>query len=675
MALAITWLVLTSWEPANAIVRGEPVHAISLFGEPRHGPDFQHFDYVNPNAPKGGTIVLPNKAFLTFDSFNPFIIKGTSAVGLGLTHDSLMVSGADEPASTYCLICETVELAPDNTWVEFKLHQNARFSDGSAITPEDIIFSFNILKDQGAPAYRFMLADVDRIESNGKDQVKFHFSTPDNRELPIIIGDIPVLSRAYWENGDFSETTLEPPVSSGPYEVEEFDVGRFVAYRRLDEYWAKDQPVNRGKFNFNSIRYEYFRDDDVRFEAFKKGIYEFRREVTSRIWKTGYDFPAALDNRVQKMEVPTILPMTVQSFFFNLRRPIFQDHRVRRAINYAFDFESLNRTQFYDAYIRQRSYWQTSELEAKDLPGAAERKVLDAYKHKVPPEIFSDPFIQPVTDGMGNVRKNLLAARDLLRETEWVERNGKLVDPDTGEQFAFEIMLVQASLDRVVLPFVQNLERLGMAVDLRIVDTSQYSNRINEFDFDMVSIVQRSSLTPGNELRDMWGSESATRPGSGNFGGVANPVIDSLIDQIINSPDHKTLVTLTRALDRILQWNHYRVLTYGAPNERYSFWTNLKYPKRHPATGLAFGDAVPVLWWHDPAAPDDASEMVSGLSTVTASYSQTLDNAATGSEKLEKDEGHSTMLVAAGAITAVFLIWFQLRRRAKNVERNPHRKP
>lgn len=659
-AIAVAAVILGPTS-GRALEKGRPVHALALHGEPQYGPDFTHFEYVNPDAPKGGTLTLPNKRFLTFDTFNSFNIKGTVAVYLGMMHDSLMTDGLDEPSTSYCLVCKTVEVAPDNSAVTFILRPEARFNDGSAITADDVAFSFNILVSDGSPVYRTIWADVDRVEVTDPTTITFHFKTNDRRDLPLTIGALPVLSKAYWEPRDFKDSSLDIPVVSGAYAIEEFDAGRFVQYGRVKDYWAQNLAVAKGMYNFDALRVEYFRDDDVRFEAFKRGVYEFRRENTSRLWATGYEFPAALDGRVTKEVVETILPMTIQHDSFNLRRAKFQDRRVRQAINYAFDFESLNRTLFYGLYERLGSYWQHSELEAKGLPSEAELKILEPLRDMIPPEVFTDVFVQPSTDGQGNVRDNLLAGRALLREAGLKEVDGKFIDPETGEQLAIEFLLVQAGLERVILPFTQNLQRMGIDATLRIVDTSQYTNRANDFDFDMAGYVQPMQLSPGSELRQFFGSETADQPGSLNWNGLKDPAVDALIDAIADAEDRETLVTAVRALDRVLRWNFYRVLTYGSGKELYAYWSNLKHPERHPKKGLGLGDYVPVLWWQDPNAPDDAQDIVAmGPATGDEQEAPSME-----SETAASESDPPYILVGIALTGVVLLLWNFVRRRNK----------
>ena len=599
--IAAALVVNAAFAPStNAMVLGKPVHALSLLGEPKYGPDFQNFDYVNPNAPKGGTIVVSSGAASTFDTFNPFTLKGVSAVNVGLLHETLMAGGLDEPSTGYCQICETVEIAADNTWVEFKLRPQAKFSDGSSITADDVSFSFTTLQEKGAPVFKLYWPNVAKVEVRDPLTVRFVFKDGTNRELPNILGQLPVLSKAYWSNRDFTATTLDIPVGSGAYTIDTFEVGRYIVYKRVPNYWAADLPVNRGSNNFDNIRVEYFRDNTVMFEAFKTGTFDFFPENTARRWATGYDFPAVKDGRVTKLEVTDGSPMNHQSLMLNLRRPLFQDRRVREAIGLAFDFEGMNKTVFYNQYQRLRSFWQRSELEAKGLPSEAELALLTPLKDNIPPEVFTKEFAWPANNTPDDLRNNLLRARQLLTEAGWEIKDGTL--QKDGKPFAFEILENSPTSETILNPWMQNLERLGIKATLRVIDITQFFNRMNEFDYDATTQPGGMSLSPGNEQSEYWGSESADRSGSQNYSGLKDPAVDTLIAKIIDAQDRPTLVAATRALDRVLTWNYTRVLTYSAPFDRFAYWDKLQKPEKIPLMGLGpTGLVIVGTWWINPA--------------------------------------------------------------------------
>lgn len=620
---ALAALSILSASPVDAIVRGHPVPAIALYGEPKYGPDFTHFDYVNPEAPKGGRYVKANEANLTFDTFNPYTVKGVAANGLQLLlYDTLMVPSQDEPASVYGLIAQSIEVAEDGGWVQFMLRPEARFADGTPITADDVVFSHEVLVAKASPAYRTMYANVAVAEALDTRTVRFTFKTKDDRKLPLLLAKyLPVLSKAYWEKRDFEATTLEIPVTNGPYAIAGFEVGKWISYRRRDDYWARDLPVNRGQFNFDEVRFEYFLDRDVAFEAFKTNGHDFRREVQARRWATEYNFPAALDGRVKKLEVNDILPTNVQPIYLNLRRPLFQDRRVRQAMNYAFDFESLNANLFYGAYERSRSYWRGSPLEATGTPDAAELALLEPFRDRIPAEVFTTPFTQPTTTGDGNARDNLLKARELLEAAGWELRGDVLTNAKTGAPFTFEFLIRQQGIERVFLPFLQNLERLGIKATLRMVDTSQYINRLNAFDFDVTNLVMSpNDLTPGIEQADKWGSAAADASGANNISGVKDPVVDALIERIVAAETYEDVTAATKALDRVLTWNYYQLLTYSSPAERYAFWSKLQMPAVMPALGLGemgefstgLGESTIALWWSAPSGADPAPTGVPG---------------------------------------------------------------
>ncbi len=568
-------------------------HGTSLVGEIKYPADFAHFDYVNPQAPKGGTVRLATIG--AFDSLHPFVLKGRSAIGLGLTFETLMTSSLDESDSFYGLIAESIEIPRDRSWVAFTLRPEARFHDGSPITTEDVIFSFEMLKTKGHPFYRGYYADVAKAEKVGPRKVRFLFSGGLNRELPAITGQLPVLSKAYFADKDFAKTTLQPILGSGPYRVETVDPGRSISYRRVADYWGRDLPVNRGRNNFERMRYDYYRDQTVALEAFKAHAYDFRAENSSKLWATGYASPARKKGLLRQEQLPDASPAGFQGFVFNLRRDKFRDRRVRQAISYAFDFEWSNRTLFYGQYKRLRSYFENSELAASGLPGAAELELLEPWRGKIPDEVFGQEYQAPKSDGSGNNRRGLRAAKKLLDAAGWKVKGGKLLDPKSGRPLEFEILLVQPSMERIVLPMTQFLKRLGITLHTRTVDTAQYQNRVDRFDFDMVSWRLGQALSPGNEQRDYWHSEFADIEGSRNLIGIKDPAVDALVQAIISAPDRATLVAACRALDRVLQWSHFAIPHFYLDAYRIAYWDRFGRPAKQPDYAVGFG-----TWWIDP---------------------------------------------------------------------------
>ena len=590
--LAVVLLLAASLLAVN-LATGAPVHGIALHGQPKYGPDFRHFDYVNPDAPKGGEARLA--AIGSFDTFNPFNIQGQAAAGIGQLFESLMTNSADEPFSEYGLIAESVEIAEDRGSVIFNLRPEAKFHDGSPITADDVLFSFETLKTRGSPFFRFYYANVAGVEKLGERRVKFTFNAGDNRELPLIMGQMPVLSQKYWQDRDFGVTTLEPPVGSGPYRIERFEPGRFIAYQRDADYWGKDLPVNRGLYNFGRIRYDYYRDVTVALEAFKAGAYDLRAENVAKHWATGYDFPALSRGLVKKETFPNQLPSGMQGFVYNLRRPLFQDPRVRRALAYAFDFEWSNRNLFHDQYIRTRSFFDNSELAARGLPSPEELVILEPLREQLPPEVFTTAYEPPTAVDSGQVRANMKKALELLQEAGWVFRDRKLVNAETGAPFRFELLINEPTWERIGLPFARNLERLGIEMTVRTVDSAQYENRVRDFDFDMVVHVWGQSLSPGNEQRDFWSSAAADQPGSRNLAGLENPAVDRLVEQVIAAPDRASLVARVRALDRALQWQFLVIPHWHIPYARIAYWDKFAYPAVIPLQGVQLN-----AWWIDP---------------------------------------------------------------------------
>jgi microcin C transport system substrate-binding protein len=582
--------------PAGAAPSTRTSHGIAMHGDLKYAPGFAHFDYVDPAAPKGGE--LKQAAVGTFDSFNPFIVRGNPAGGITRIYDTLMTPSADEPFSEYGLLAETIETPADRSWVAFTLRPGARWHDGEPITAEDVIWSFETLRTKGQPFYRAYYDGVAKVEKVGERTVKFTFKPGQNRELPLILGQLVVLPKHWWEGREFDSTALEPPLGSGAYKVESFDAGRRVVYRRVPDYWGKDLPVNVGRDNFDTIVVDYYRDDTVELEAFKAGEYDLRPESSSKAWATAYDFPAVKDGRVVKEEIPHSRPAGMQGFAFNLRRPLFQDPRVREALGLAFDFEWSNRTLFYDQYTRTRSYFDNSELAAKGLPSEGEKKLLEPLRGKVPEQIFTTEYQPPRTDGSGNNRENLKRAVDLLKQAgyEVDPKTRKLVDAKTGKPFEFEILLVSPLFERVVLPYAKSLERLGITAKVRTVDSAQYRRRLDTFDFDVVVGSFPESLSPGNEQRSFWGSAFADKPGSQNAIGIADPAIDTLVEAVIAAPDRKSLVDATRALDRVLQWGFYVVPNWHIPYDRLAYWDRFGRPAKVPEQGVQTD-----TWWVDPA--------------------------------------------------------------------------
>ena len=579
-------------------------HATAIREAPRYPADFPHYDHVNPNAPKGGTVRRASVGS-TFDSLNPFIVKGNPAAGIGLLFDTLTEDSPGEATASYGLVAEWIEVADDGSWTTFWLRPEARFHDGSPVTPEDVAFSLEILKTKGHPFYRGYYEDVRAAEpvegdtpSGWRRGVRFVFGEGVNQELPSILGQLRVLSKADWEGKDFGETTLEPPLGSGPYVIEEgsIDPGRSIVYRRNPDYWARDLAVNVGRYNFGRIRYDYYRDATVAVEALKAGEYDFRRETSSKRWATGYEGPALEAGMLRQELLEHRLPAGMQSFVFNTRRAIFADARVREALAFAFDFEWTNRQLFYGQYERSPSFFSNSELASSGLPSEAELAILEPYRGRVPERVFTTAWEPPRSDGAGGLRQNLRRARTLLREAGWTVRDGRLVEESTGAAMEFEMLLRNPDFERVVLPFGKNLERLGARMTVRTVDPAQYTRRVSDFDFDMVVGSFGITLSPGNEQRDFWGSAAADLPGSRNLAGARDPVVDELVELVISAPDRKALVDRSRALDRVLLWSHYVIPNWHLNAFRVAYWDLFGRPETRPAYGLGFN-----TWWIDEA--------------------------------------------------------------------------
>ena len=563
-----------------------------MHGEPKYGPDFTHFDYTNPDAPAGGTIRLAVQG--TFDSFNPLVPKGNP--GAGVSFETLLIGSADEPFTEYGLIASTIEVPPDRSWAIFTLRPEARWHDGRPITVEDVIWSLNILKSKGQPFFRFYYGGVASAEQVGARRVKFTFAQKGNRELPLIVGQLPILPKHYWATRNFEATTLEPPLSSGPYRVAAFEPGRYVLTDRVKDYWGKDLPVNRGQNNFDHIRYDYYRDDTVIREALKSGDVDFRLENQAKAWALDYDVPPVRAGWLKKEEVRHFSPTGMQAFAYNTRRDIFKDRKVRAALAYAFDFEWTNRNLFFSQYVRTQSYFSNSDLASFGPPEPAERVILERYRGRVPDEVFTQAYSAPATDGSGWPRQNLRAAFGLLEQAGWVVRDQRLVNSRSGQPFEFEILLANQSFERIVLPFVRNLARLGIEAHVRVVDQSQYINRLRSFDYDMIVAGWPESESPGNEQREFWTSKAADSPAANNYAGIKDPVVDELVESVISAPDRSSLVARTRVLDRLLLFGYYVIPQWHVRVQRIAYWDKFSRPTITPKTGTSIA-----YWWFDPA--------------------------------------------------------------------------
>ena len=573
-------------------------HAIAMHGEPKHGPDFTHFDYVDPEAPKGGTLRLSARG--TFDTFNGFNAKGTAGAGSSAIYETLLATGNDEAFTKYGLLAESLEWPEDRSWVVFTLRPEARWHDGRPVTVEDVIFSLETIKTKGTPFLRYYFQSAAKAEKVGERRVKFTFSESGNRELPLIVGgDLPIMPKHYWEGRDFGATTLEPPLGSGPYRIGAFEAGRFVELQRVEDYWGRDLPVRRGQDNFDRLRYDYFRDPTVIREALKSGSIDFFSENSAKDWATAYDVQAVASNLLIKERFLNKSSGGMQTFTMNSRRPPFDNRLVRQALAYAYDFQWTNNNIYYGQYEHPASFFAPMELASSGLPKGEELEILERYRGRVPKEVFTTVYQPPETDGSGWPRDNLRRAFALLAEAGWVVRDFKLVNAETGQPMSFEFLYQQQNLERSILPFKRNLERLGIDVRLRLVDTSQYINRLRKFDFDMIIGGIGQALSPGNEQRGYWSSAAADSPASRNFAGIKDPVVDELVELVIAAPDRESLIQRTRALDRVLLWGHYVIPQLVAPHDRIIYWDKFGRPEKVPLHGTG-----PTYWWWDEEKAD-----------------------------------------------------------------------
>ncbi len=574
-----------------AVARAEPTTGIAMHGTPKYAADFTAFEYVNPDAPRGG--LLRQATYGSFDTFNPWTVMGNTAPGIGLVFDTLMKQSLDEPFSLYGLIAESIDVDTTKSRVTFRLNPQARFADGAPITAADVLFSFERLRDKGLPMYRLYYRDVTYVETPDDRTVVFEWS-PDkpNRELPLILGELPVLPKTFWEPIDWSTTLLTKPLGSGPYIVDDFEPGRFVTYRRNPEYWAQDLNVNRGAYNFDTIRFDVYRDTTVATEALKAGLIDIRLENEAKKWEAALESEAVRSGRLVAQAFPHRLPSGMQGFVYNTRRPLFADPRVRQALAYAFDFDWTNKHLFHNAYRRTSSYFDNSFLKSEGLPSPDELALLESYREHLPPAVFDTPYKPPQNDG--SIRPNLQKALDLLKSSGWQIKDGTLVNQD-NIPFRFELLIDAPSAttwERVILPFTDRLKRLGITADIRAVDAIQYKNRLDNFDFDMTITVWGQSLSPGNEQRYFWGSAAANTPGSWNYSGIQNPAVDALIEKIISADTPTELRTATRALDRVLLHSYLVIPHWHAPEHRYLYTPRMGKPDTTPMKGVDI-----LLWW------------------------------------------------------------------------------
>ena len=591
------WAAVLALSVSAVSAFAEPRHGISAFGDLKYPADFTHFDYVNPDAPKGGRISLIGPSAIdTFDSFNGYILKGDAVQGYELMFDSLMASAADEPDSLYGLVAATADLAADHKSITFALRPEAKFADGTPLTADDVCDSFRLLSTKGHERIRITIRDVEACDVLGPQSVRYRFRGERTRDLPLTVAALPIFSKAYYAKVDFAKSTLEPPLGSGPYKVKSFKPGEYVTYGRRDDYWAKDLPVNKGRYNFDEVRFDYFRDRTAAFEALKSGTIDLREEYTSRDWATAYNFPAVKDGRVIKTDLPDETPSGAQGYFLNLRRAKFQDIRVRQAMNLAFDFEWTNKNLFFGLYDRTKSFFELSPLMAEGSPTPEELALLDPYRAKLRPDVFGEPIMPPVSDGSGQDRKLLREASRLLDEAGW-KTDGTLRKNAKGETLDVEFLIASPIFERILGPYVKNLKLVGINASIRTVDEAQYQDRAKNYDYDVISSRFMAGLTPGDGLRIFFGSDSARNPGTYNMSGVASPEIDALIGKVVEAKSREELNVAGRALDRVL-----RAEEFWVPNwHKASYWLAYWDKFGRPATKPKYDRGIVDTWWYDEA--------------------------------------------------------------------------
>ena len=592
--------VLTALTSGAGAQDGEWRHGTSLVEEPKYPSGFTRFDYVNPDAPKGGVVRLSETG--SFDSLNFVPPRGTVAAGLGLIYDTLMTSSLDESSTEYGLVAEAMKYPADYSSVTYRLREGAKWHDGKPLTADDVVWSFDILKESN-PQQAFYYQHVTKAEATAPNEVTFSFDVTGNRELPHIVGQLLILPRHYWEGADsrgakrdVTQSTLEAPLGSGPYKIKSVTAGRTIIYERVPDYWGKDLPVNIGANNFDEVRYEYFRDETVELEALKADQLDWRVETTARVWATGYDVPQVKDGRIklEKFEEPYNGSGLMMGFIFNLNRDKFKDPRVRRAFNYVFPYEEINKTIFYGAYARLKSYFDGLDFASKGLPEGREFEILNEVKDQVPPEVFTEEYFNPVGAKTSDERTNLRQALALFKEAGWELKGGKLVNAN-GEQMKIEFLMNGPLYEKVALRYQTQLGKVGIELSIRPVDSSQYERRLISRDFDVIITGWAQSMSPGNEQIEFFGSQSADREGSRNYGSIRNPAVDALIKKVIQAPDRAELEAATAALDRVLLWNHYLVPGWTLAAARVAYWDRFSHPDPLPE----FSTGFPTIWWWD----------------------------------------------------------------------------
>lgn len=566
------------------------VPAISDYGEPKYSGSFSHFSYTNPNAPKGGKMVRHHIG--SFDTFNQFVSRGTPAMGLDLLYDTLMVSSSDEAGSMYGLVAKCIDVAEDKKSVTFELNPDAKFNNGSKIRASDVAYTFNLLMQHGDPSFAHYYHDVSHVEMIGDDKVKFYFKSNHNRELPQILGQLPVLSKSFWSGKNFEASQFSLPLGSGPYAISSYQPGKFIQYQRQKQYWAKDHPVRKGQYNFDVLRWDYYMNDTVAFEAFKSHEYDIRQETSSKLWATGYPEELVIPGKIIKRRMINRQPQGMQGFVFNTRRHIFQSRAVRQAIAKAFDFNWTNKHLFYSQYRRSYSYFNNSELAAPAYFSAMEKQILNGLNKQLPAAFYTHPVTISNPADQKEFREALIAADKLLNRAGWVVSHGKRVHKLTRQPLSFEILIVMPAFERVILPFKQNLQQLGIDVNVRLVDPSQYADRLRQFDFDMTIYTYSVGLIPGNELRDYWHSSSANVQGSQNLSGIKNPAVDALIMQIIQAKDRETMLHYVHALDRVMMWEYYVIPQWYIDAYRLAYWDEFAFPSVQPPYAIGVE-----TWW------------------------------------------------------------------------------